>query len=94
MTKAIEDLEKKASSDPMSIEHFFTKKHLNWSDQNVVQDFFNPNLNDSQKSAVHFAVGASHVALIHGPPGKHMRKTAFHVNPCAGTNEFSICVDC
>ena len=32
--------------------------------------FLEPNLNDSQKEAVHFAVyEADHVALIHGPPG-------------------------
>ncbi len=30
---------------------------------------FNPNLNDSQKEAITFALGANDLALIHGPPG-------------------------
>ncbi|KAI9138556.1 P-loop containing nucleoside triphosphate hydrolase protein [Paraphysoderma sedebokerense] len=32
-------------------------------------DFYNPNLNDSQKDAVKFALSAREIALIHGPPG-------------------------
>ncbi len=32
-------------------------------------DWINPGLNDSQKDAVHFALAAYEVALIHGPPG-------------------------
>jgi len=31
--------------------------------------YFDPSLNESQKSAVRFALGAAEVALIHGPPG-------------------------
>ncbi|RMZ89049.1 hypothetical protein DV736_g3721, partial [Chaetothyriales sp. CBS 134916] len=31
--------------------------------------FFNPNLNGSQKEAIRFALAAHHLALIHGPPG-------------------------
>lgn len=31
--------------------------------------FFDPNLNDSQKDAVQFAVASKEIALIHGPPG-------------------------
>ena len=32
-------------------------------------EFFDPALNDSQKDAVCFALGAREIALIHGPPG-------------------------
>lgn len=32
-------------------------------------DFFDPTLNDSQRDAVRFALGAREIALIHGPPG-------------------------
>ena len=32
-------------------------------------EFFDPTLNDSQKDAVCFALGAREIALIHGPPG-------------------------
>ncbi len=32
-------------------------------------EFVDPTLNDSQKEAIHFALGAREVALIHGPPG-------------------------
>lgn len=32
-------------------------------------EFFDPSLNDSQKDAVLFALGAREIALIHGPPG-------------------------
>lgn len=32
-------------------------------------EFFDPTLNDSQKEAVCFALGAREIALIHGPPG-------------------------
>lgn len=31
--------------------------------------FINPNLNDSQKDAIRFALASREVALIHGPPG-------------------------
>ncbi|KAI9673348.1 MAG: hypothetical protein M1829_004115 [Trizodia sp. TS-e1964] len=31
--------------------------------------FFDPNLNDSQKDAIKFAIASNDVALIHGPPG-------------------------
>jgi len=31
--------------------------------------FFDPNLNDSQKAAVKFALESPEVACIHGPPG-------------------------
>ena len=31
--------------------------------------FYDESLNDSQKEAVRFALSASHLALIHGPPG-------------------------
>lgn len=31
--------------------------------------FFDPNLNDSQKAAIDFAVNDSPIAIIHGPPG-------------------------
>ncbi|KAI2068689.1 hypothetical protein LOY97_002772 [Ophidiomyces ophidiicola] len=32
-------------------------------------DFINPNLNDSQKEAIRFALACREIALIHGPPG-------------------------
>ncbi|KAK6201458.1 P-loop containing nucleoside triphosphate hydrolase protein [Scheffersomyces amazonensis] len=32
-------------------------------------EFFNPSLNDSQKSAVQFAVNESPITIVHGPPG-------------------------
>lgn len=32
-------------------------------------DFVDSTLNDSQKDAVRFALGAREIALIHGPPG-------------------------
>lgn len=32
-------------------------------------EFFDSTLNDSQKDAVCFALGAREIALIHGPPG-------------------------
>lgn len=32
-------------------------------------EFLDPTLNDSQRDAVRFALGAREVALIHGPPG-------------------------
>lgn len=35
-------------------------KELEWVD---------PNLNDSQKDAIRFALASKEVALIHGPPG-------------------------
>ena len=31
--------------------------------------FIDPNLNDSQKEAIRFALASREVALIHGPPG-------------------------
>ena len=31
--------------------------------------FMNPDLNDSQKEAIRFALASHEVALIHGPPG-------------------------
>jgi DNA polymerase alpha-associated DNA helicase A len=31
--------------------------------------FFDTTLNDSQKEAVRFALGAQDISLIHGPPG-------------------------
>ena len=39
-------------------------------------EFFDPTLNDSQKEAVCFALGAREIALIHGPPG------VCHPGPC------------
>ena len=44
-------------------------------DDNALQDvtdnisWVNPNLNDSQKTAIRFALASREVALIHGPPG-------------------------
>ena len=32
-------------------------------------DWINPDLNDSQKDAIRFALKSSEIALIHGPPG-------------------------
>ncbi|CAG8162964.1 unnamed protein product [Penicillium olsonii] len=32
-------------------------------------EFIDPSLNDSQKDAIRFALGAQDIALIHGPPG-------------------------
>ena len=32
-------------------------------------DFIDPTLNESQKDAIKFALGAQEIALIHGPPG-------------------------
>lgn len=32
-------------------------------------DFYDPNLNDSQKEAIRFAIASPEIALIHGPPG-------------------------
>lgn len=32
-------------------------------------EWFNPNLNDSQKEAIRFALASHEIALIHGPPG-------------------------
>lgn len=32
-------------------------------------EFYDTTLNDSQKDAVRFALGAQDIALIHGPPG-------------------------
>lgn len=32
-------------------------------------EFIDPNLNDSQKDAIAFALASREVALIHGPPG-------------------------
>ncbi|KAK6456726.1 P-loop containing nucleoside triphosphate hydrolase protein [Scheffersomyces xylosifermentans] len=33
------------------------------------KDFFNPQLNESQKEAVNFAINESPITIIHGPPG-------------------------
>lgn len=33
------------------------------------KDFFNPNLNSSQKEAINFAINESAISIIHGPPG-------------------------
>ena len=32
-------------------------------------EWVDPNLNDSQKDAIRFAIASKEVALIHGPPG-------------------------
>ena len=32
-------------------------------------EFFDPNLNDSQRDAIRFALASREIALIHGPPG-------------------------
>ena len=32
-------------------------------------EWIHPNLNDSQKDAIRFAMASKEVALIHGPPG-------------------------
>lgn len=38
------------------------------SDPGVIE-WIDPSLNDSQKDAIKFALGAREMALIHGPPG-------------------------
>ena len=40
----------------------------NAASQSVV-NLFNPNLDDSQKEAVEFAIARPDVAIVHGPPG-------------------------
>jgi DNA polymerase alpha-associated DNA helicase A len=35
-------------------------------------EFFDPNLNDSQKEAIKFCLESPEVACIHGPPGKYI----------------------
>ena len=39
--------------------------------QSVV-NLFNPNLDDSQKEAVEFAIARPDVAIVHGPPGSQL----------------------
>lgn len=36
-------------------------------------EWINPQLNDSQKEAIQFALASREVALIHGPPGVSIR---------------------
>lgn len=38
------------------------------SDPGIIE-WIDPSLNDSQKDAIKFALGAREMALIHGPPG-------------------------
>lgn len=73
MTTAMNKLSELSSSNKSEIiqyllgESQYTKKS---SERSLKEkQFFNPNLNTSQKEAINFAINESAITIIHGPPG-------------------------
>ena len=53
--------------------------------------YFNPNLDDSQKEAVKFALHQREVAIIHGPPGTGKTTTVVEIIKQAVKQKLKVC---
>jgi DNA polymerase alpha-associated DNA helicase A len=77
MRIAMENLEKMSDAEMSSFIHVLfgqsspspVPEHLSKDPDVGTIDWVDPNLNDSQKDAIRFALASREIALIHGPPG-------------------------
>ena len=69
VARNLEQLRSKPSGRLLEIVLGMTAPHFG-VDVPVTLPFFNAGLNASQKEAVRFALSASDLAVIHGPPGQ------------------------
>lgn len=70
MLKALEELKHVALQNSDSLVQVLLGQKRPLPPQSVDDiTFFDETLNESQKDAVKFALGAPEIALIHGPPG-------------------------
>ncbi len=72
MKLALEELLQHGVDHPVAhtiVHKMFTNSPTPPTTINHTKEFFNPNLDPSQKQAIQFALSTNDVALIHGPPG-------------------------
>lgn len=70
MLKALDLLKREAIPRQDALPHVLFGQRAPSAPQDISDlQFFDETLNDSQKDAVRFALGANEVALVHGPPG-------------------------
>ena len=56
-------------------------------------EFYNPNLDESQREAVRFALHQREIAVIHGPPGTGKTTTVVEIIKQAINNKFKVCMN-
>ncbi|KAI9097251.1 P-loop containing nucleoside triphosphate hydrolase protein [Phlyctochytrium arcticum] len=76
--KFLQSLASKPLTSPF-LEATFGRRSPTYADITSDLQFYNDNLNDSQKSAVVKAVTANEVALVHGPPGTGKTETVVEI---------------